>query len=128
MPPALGGVEVISISGKVTWAPLGVDLGARWLLRPLTVLFQVTYSVGEHFFTEPPSRFPGDYYDFSTAVRSGIGVGGALVRRNGGHLREVGVYWELVALDVMAVAWYRNQGALGPGDVLSLALGLRVGL
>lgn len=116
-----------SLTGKATLAPFGVALGQRWLLRPLTLALQVSYTFGERFFTEPPGRFPGDYYDFMTAPRAAVGVGGAVVRRNGGHLREVGVYWELVALDVMLVAWYRNPGALGPEDVFSLALGLRVG-
>lgn len=127
MPPAIGGVDVTALTGKVTWSPWTVGVGRRWALRPLGLGLQVTYTFGDDFFTEPPARFPGDYYDFPTALRAGVAVGGAFVRRNGGHLREVGVYWEVVALDVMLVAWARNPRALGPEDVLSLALGVRVG-
>lgn len=127
MPPAFGGVTVTSLTGKLSWMPWTAGVGRRWAVRPLGVALQVNYVLGDRFFTRLPSHLPDGYYDFATAVRAGVALGGAVVRRNGGTLREVGVYWELVALDVMLVAWARNPRALGPEDVFSLALGVRVG-
>lgn len=126
VPPAVGGVAVTSLTAKVSWMPWTVPIGPRWAVRVLGVALQLTYTFGDQFFTRLPDRYPENYYDFPTALRAGVAVGGAVVRRNGGTLKEVGVYWELVALDAMLVMWARNTRALGPGDVFSLALGVRV--
>lgn len=123
-----GGEDVWSLTGKLTWLPGALSLGRGWILRPFTLGLQVTYTFGEEFFVTLPGGYPDDYYDVPTALRAGLAVGGTLGRRNGGRLREVSLYWELVALDAMVVAWARNPGALGPAEVFSLALGLRVGL
>jgi hypothetical protein len=129
VPRAVGGDDIFSFTGKLTWLPWELSLGRRWLVRPFSMAVQLTYTLGGEYYVLLPERFPHEYYDFPTALRAGLAFGGTIGRRRGGGaLGEVGVYWELVALDVMLVTWYRNTGTLGPQDVFTLALGIRVAL
>lgn len=125
VPRAIGGTDILSITGKVTAHPLAVDAGGVEL-RPLALALQLTYTFGDQYFVRPPSRFPGKYYDFPTALRAGIGVGGGASVRIGE--RRIGAYLELVALDLMLKAWAENRETIGPSEVFSLALGLRADL
>jgi hypothetical protein len=128
VPYAVGGEDIVSFTAKATWLPWEVSLGREWRLRPITAGLQLTYTLGHDYYLLLPDRYPPEYYDFATALRAGIAVGGTLGRHGRGFAREVGVYWELVALDTMLRLWASNREALGPGDVFSLAIGLRVAL
>jgi hypothetical protein len=124
VPRAVGGTDVLSVTAKLTARPFTVDLREiEW--RPLALAAQLTYTFGDQYFVRPPSRFPGDYYDFPTAIRTGIAVGTAADVAVGTH--RVGAYVELVAMDVMLKAWAENGRTLGPRDVFSVAVGLRTG-
>lgn len=127
VPPAIGGDDVFSVTGKLTLQPWRRDLGRRWILRPLYGALLLTYTFGRQYFIRPPPQYRGGYFDGPTALRAGIALGGNVAVRTDGAVREVGLYWEVVALDFMLVSWFRNAGSLGPGDVFSLALGLRAG-
>jgi hypothetical protein len=125
VPRAVGGADVLSLTTKLTGQPFAVDVrGVEW--RPLTLAVQLTYTFGDQYFVQPPSRFPGDYYDFPTAIRAGLAVGSAADVAVG--TRRIGAYVELVALDLMLKAWADNPGTLGPRDVFSIAVGLRAGI
>jgi hypothetical protein len=128
VPRAIGAEDIVSFTGKLTWVPWRIPVERRWYVRPLTLGLQVTYTLGDEYFVTVPSRYGPGYYDFPTALRAGIALGGGVGRRLGGAIREVGLYYELVALDAMLFLWARNTRALGPEDVFTLALGVRVGL
>ena len=116
------------LTGKLTWLPWKVSLGRRWLVRPVSAALQLTYTFGDDYFVALPDGYPDDYYDFPTALRAGVALGGTVARRGRGTFREVGLYWEVVALDAMLLLWARNPETLGPRDVFSLALGIRATL
>jgi hypothetical protein len=128
VPSAIGGDDIISLTGKLTWLPWEVAVGRRWLVRPFSMAVQLTYTFGSDYYLFLPERYPREYYDFATALRAGLAFGGTFGRRTSGALREIAVYWEAVALDAMLVVWYRNTGSLGPQDVFTIALGIRVAL
>jgi hypothetical protein len=117
VPEAVGGDDLFSVTGKLTFAPWSVERG-RWRARPLTVGLQLGYTFGEQYFVFPRFVFT------PTALRSGLALG-ADVRRRVGR-RTVGLYAELVALDVGLVYWASNPRSIGPTDVFSLALGARL--
>jgi hypothetical protein len=127
VPPAVAGEHLWPVSAKLVWQPLRATY-ARWTLRPLTAGAQLTYTPGDEYFLVQPERYPGGYYDVPTAVRAGVALGGGLSRRARGAFSELGVYWELVAIDIELVDWIRNPRTIGPAEVFSLALGLRLGL
>jgi hypothetical protein len=127
VPPPLGGEHIVSLTGKVTWLPVRLGSAQGLTANLLTLSAQVTYTFGsEYWVFEPSGRYPTpDYYPLPTALRAAAGVGGD-VGRPVGSLERVSVYYELVALDLMLGYWIGNPAALGPSDVFSLAVGLRV--
>lgn len=118
VPEAVGGADIFSVTAKLRVAPWSI---ARrpWTFRPFTAAFQVTYTFGDQYFVIPPFRF------IPTALRSGLALGAEVVRASG--RRTLGVYAEAVALDLGLGYWLANRDALGPQDVFSLAVGVRLG-
>jgi hypothetical protein len=127
VPAAIDGADVFSITPKVTWAPLRLDAGRGWEVRPVTAALQLTYTFGHDYYLLLPERFPANYYDFATALRVGFAIGAEVARTLRGT-RRVGVYAELVALDALVLAWVRNPRTLGPTNVFTLAIGARLEL
>lgn len=127
VPPPLGGEHIVSLTSKVTWLPIRLGDANRLTVHPFTLSAQMTYTFGsEYWVFEPSGRYPTpDYYPLPTALRAGIGVGGDVGRPLWG-LERASIYYEVVALDVMLGHWIGNPRALGPADVVSLALGLRL--
>ena len=124
VPPALGGEPIVSLTSKVTALPLRL----RWrelAIQPLTLSAQLTWTLGSEYWIRQPDRYPDGYYPLPSALRAGVGVGGA-VGRALGRLEHVALYYEVVALDVMLGHWIGNPGTIGPSDALSLAFGVRL--
>lgn len=119
VPPRVAGEHLFSATTKLTWQPVRTRY-REWLLRPVSLGVQLTYTHGDQFFVRP------GYYAIPTAIRGGVTIGGSLVRTRLRHLREAGVYWEAVALDSALRHWSLNPETTGLGEVLSLALGVRV--
>lgn len=117
VPEAVGGTDIFSVTGKLTWAPWSIE-PRPWSIRPITAALQLTYTFGDQYFVIPDYPFP------PTALRAGIALG-AEVRRPLGR-RSLGIYFELVALDMGLVYWLSNRDALGPTDVFSVAVGARL--
>jgi hypothetical protein len=124
VPRQLGGESIVSVTGKLTFAPWRLRPDSGWSLRPLTAALQLTYTFGHEYFLRLPEHYPHGYYSAATAVRSALAVGASLGRRQWG-LEEVGAYAELVALDAMLGLWIANPRGLGATDVISLAVGVR---
>jgi hypothetical protein len=123
VPPSMAGVHLVALTGKLTWLPFEVSM-ARWRLRPVTLALAATHTFGDGFWLRLPSRYPPRYYPIATALRWSVAAGGLLGRRIGGF-EHVGLYWEVVAVDLPLVHWARNPEAVRASDVLSLALGVR---
>lgn len=117
VPEPLGGTDILSLTGKLTWAPWSIE-SLPWSFRPLTAALQLTYTFGDQYFVIPPYPFT------PTALRSGLALGAEVARRLA--RRSLGVYVELVALDLGLAYWLGNRDALGPADVFSVAVGVRL--
>lgn len=127
VPPPVGGEHIVSLTGKVTWLPVRVGAPEKLTVHPITVSAQLTYTFGsEYWVFEPSGRYPtSNYYPLPTALRAGVGVGGD-VGRPLWRIERVSLYYEVVALDLMLGNWIGNHDSLGPSDVFSLAVGLRI--
>lgn len=124
VPASVGGKDIFSTTAKLTWLPWRARPLPRWQLVPLTVGLQLSYAYGSDYFLSAPSRYPPGYYELPTAVDVGLTAGGGVVRelRSGG-VREVGLYYELVALGKMLQEWRENTRMLDASDVVSVAFG-----
>ena len=127
VPESVGGIDIYSLTGKLTWLPWRIQAGDDWQITPATLALQVTYTFGHDYFLLLPERYPTGYYSVPTAVRSGLALGGGVGRSLWGQ-RHVGLYYELVAVDAGLSFWLTNRRAVSVTDVFSLALGLRVEL
>lgn len=125
VPARHAGDDLVTVTGKLTWLPWRASLGRRWSLRPLTASLAVTHTTGDQFWVRLPDRYPPRYYELPSALRASFSIGGT-VGRGVGRLREVGLYWEVVAGDVPLASLIMNRDAVSPRDVFSVALGLRL--
>lgn len=126
-PESLAGVELWSLTGKVTWFPWRVGLGRGWSARPLSLAAQLTYTFGDRFFVFLPERYGPEYYPLPTALRAGLALGTA-IGRPAGRLEHLGAYAEVVAVDLPLAYLFSNLGTVRASEVLSLALGVRLEL
>jgi hypothetical protein len=126
-PESLAGVELWSLTGKVTWFPWRVGLGRGWSARPLSVAAQLTYTLGDRFFVVLPERYGPEYYPLPTALRAGLALGTA-IGRPVGRLEHLGAYAEVVGVDLPLGYLVSNLGTVRASEVLSVALGVRLEL
>lgn len=126
VPASVGGKDIVTTTAKLTWAPWRARVLPRWHVVPLTAGVQLSYAYGSEYFLTAPSRYPPGYYELPTALDVGLAVGGGVVRELRGPVREVGAYYELVALGKMLQEWRENTRTLDASDVVSLALGALV--
>lgn len=123
VPESVGGKDILSVTGKLGYAPWRLRVAPRWHVVPLTAAVQATYTFGSQYFVEAPEHYPSGYYEMPTALDLGVSLGGAVLRQQRGSDREVGVYYEIVALGKMLMLWRENPDVLDASDVLSMALG-----
>jgi len=126
-PEALAGVDLWSVTGKLTWLPWRVRLGGEWTARPLSLAVQVTHTFGDRFFLQLPERYGPGYYPLPTSLRGSVALGTALGRPAWGF-DHLGVYAEVVAVDIPFAYLISNLGTVHATEVLSVALGLRLEL
>jgi len=125
-PARLTGVEIFTISEKLSWAPWRLAGARGFRLEPAVLSFQLTYAFGDAYFVRSPARYPEAYYQVPTALHSGVGLGACAWWRPPRGGPEVGLYAEAVALGAMVALWRENPRTLGLDDVVSLAFGLAV--
>ena len=124
VPPPLAGEHIVATTAKVTWAPLLLRTRTGWVVRPLTLAAQLTYTFGSEYFVVLPDHYPPGYFQLPTALRSAFALGAAAGAPWLG-LAEVGGYVEVVATDALVGLWIGNPETVGPTDVFSVALGVR---
>jgi hypothetical protein len=125
VPASIADVDLLMVTGKLTFLPWKWRLPHGWRLRPVTSSLALTYTFGDRFFLRSPDKYPtSDYYPLPTALRGTVALGATLGRAVR-SFEELGVFVELVAVDIPLAFWVRNQDAVRASDVISVALGLR---
>lgn len=128
VPEAVAGDDIYPLTGKLTYAPWSLNAGSRWRVEPMRAALQLTYTFGSQYFTRLSDRYPSGYYDLPSAWHTGVALGAAVARRaRGERRREVGLYWELVALPLQLREWRKNPDVLDANDIFSFAVGVTVG-
>lgn len=127
VPPFQGGETIYVGTLKVTGWPLELNLGEDWHLRPISVGGVMSLTFGDEYWIFVPDRYPDDYYEFSTAVRFGVFVGGSFGRKfPDATVRNVDLYWEFGVTDLELWLFLENPHQLTFWDVLHVALGVAV--
>ncbi|MBT9392153.1 hypothetical protein KLP40_03175 [Hymenobacter sp. NST-14] len=116
---------------KLLYSPWTLPLTSRLTVKPLSVGVYGSYT---HGLRNPgkPGQYPDDYYWFSNIMRVGPLLGSrlsyALPATATGRRRNLSGYYELGTNDLYLLSYVQNRQALGPHDILTLTLGLKLDL
>jgi hypothetical protein len=125
VPQSVGGVEIHSLSAKVTWHPVKKKEWRSYELRPLSLGALASYTFGKQYFLFSPKNYPYSYYNFPTALHGGVFIGGRLDRKLSSG-KKLGIYYELGTNDRELVSYGTNLDAISPLDILNLAIGAKL--
>ncbi len=129
LPQKYGGDALISLTTKITYSPWRIPLKNDYHVSPFSIGFYSSHTFGPQFDTKWPEYYPKGYYWWATAIRLGAYVGGkvGLDVKNKKHIKGFEFYYEVGTYDLMFISYVQNTGFLKPSDILSLALGVKVG-
>ncbi|GAA4320144.1 hypothetical protein [Flaviaesturariibacter amylovorans] len=126
VPASVGGVDIHTISSKLTWFPVRPFPVSGLRVRPLSAGVLVAYTFGKQYFLFAPKNYPYTYYDFPTAMHFGLFVGGdATIAVKSDARHRWGLYYEVGTTDKLLISYVTNHRSLRPSDILSLAIGVR---
>ena len=117
-----------TFTAKERFTPWHCHINPRWTIEPLTTgVFFNTIS-GEDFWRRQPSRYPKNYYWFSTKVRTNIFIGQRVRFRIPDHRRfmhqYISLYYEISTCDLYLASKFNNK-SFPWRETLSLAIGLK---
>jgi len=130
VPKHYGGSTLTLASAKVMYSPWRVPISEKLELLPLTAGLYFSYTHGT-INDELPGQYSKDYYWFSTDTRYGPMLGSRLTFLGPpiaatGQPRKISAYYELGSNDLYIVSYAGNTKGLSIGDILTLALGVKV--
>lgn len=118
LPESIGGDEIHSVTGKLTWIAI-VSGMAEYRLQLLSTGLLVNYAFGKQFFVSSAPGYSFRYYGFPTALDIGIFVGGGVEKG------RWGLYYEAITTGKKLASFIPNRESLKLGDILNLGFGMR---
>jgi len=130
LPKSIGGVRIHSVSAKFVWIPIKSVGGKKFILEPLTTGVVVNYSFGKQYFSFDPPNYPYRYYSFPTAIHSALFLGSRFGFNfpPNTFVRRLSFYYEILTYDREIISFISNTKSLQPDDIITLSLGIRIGL
>jgi hypothetical protein len=116
VPESIGGINIHSVTGKLTWLPLAVERN-NFTFNLLTAGVLANYAFGKQY---DFSREAFDYYGFPTAAHIGLFVGGGLTRN------KLGLYYELGSTDRDIVSFVNNTKGIRFHEIINIGIGARL--
>lgn len=110
---------------KQTFVPWSIRCADCFSVEPFKCGIYLNSIVADEFWLREPSRYPKGYYGFSTKVRAHIFIGQnyRFHLRDCGALRDIALFWEANACDLMLISRMTNH-YLSAGDYISLSVGV----
>ncbi|MFC0774696.1 hypothetical protein [Terrimonas alba] len=122
VPESVGGVNIHSITAKLTWLPVSKSLKNDLKLDLLTAGILVNYSFGRRYHLFSRTKYSFVYYGFPTAAHTAVFVGGAITKN------KFGVYYEFGTTDRDLVSFASNPKAIGFFEIINIGIGARISL
>ena len=118
-----------TITLKETFIPWHLQFNPKTTLEPLSCGLYVNTIIGQRFWSHLPSRYPNNYYWFSTRFRVNVFIGEQLVwklrTRPGSKPMSISAFYELSTCDLYLVDYWGNR-SLKVKDLIGLSLGLKL--
>ncbi|MET0638372.1 MAG: hypothetical protein ABWZ25_20250 [Chitinophagaceae bacterium] len=119
VPERAGGIDIHSVSAKLTWAAVSSQLRKDIRVDWLTTGVLVNYVFGKQYFLFNPKRYPFTYYGFPTAAHVGVSVGGGI------YFKKLGLYYELGTTDRYIMSYIESPDAISFTDIFNVGFGAR---
>lgn len=115
VPEKIGGINIHSVTGKLTWLPLSLNR-KNTTYHLLTTGFLVNYAFGKQYdFSEEAF----EYYGFPTAAHVGLFVGGGITHN------KLGLYYELGSTDRDIVSYVNNTKGIRFHEIINIGIGAK---
>jgi hypothetical protein len=130
LPKSVGGVCIHSISAKVTWISIHPVRIKKCQAEPLMTGLIINYSFGKQYFSFDPPYYPYKYYSFPTAIHSALFLGSRIGFNfpTNTFVSRLSLYYEVLSYDREIISFISNTKSLQVGDIITLSLGIRIGL
>ena len=113
---------------KENLIPWRTMISDQWRFEPLTCSFYLTTIFGNEFWSHQPSRYPNNYYPFSTKIRINLSVGERItfiLPEKKKWVKRMTAFYEIGSCDLYLIDYFSNK-QVGLKDVLGLSLGLKM--
>lgn len=114
---------------KENFMPWRIRLKKQMMLEPLSCGLYVNTIVGNQFWSRLPSRYPNNYYWFSTRFRINVFMGERMtwqLRKGRRGPRSITAFYELSTCDLYLHDYFANH-SVKIRDIVGLSLGVKVG-
>ena len=121
VPESVGGVNIHSLTAKLTWLPLSTikkDIKIDWLTAGLLI----NYAFGRRYHLFSRTKYSFVYYGFPTAAHMAVFAGGAISKK------RLGLYYEFGTTDRDLVSYVNNKKAIGFFEIINIGIGARIQL
>lgn len=119
VPKSAGGVDIHSLTAKLTWLPLSTvkkDCRIDWL----TTGILLNYAFGRRYHLFSRTKYSFVYYGFPTAAHVAIFAGGGISRK------KLGLYYEFGTTDRDVVSYVNNRKAIGFFEIINIGIGAKL--
>ena len=118
----------VTLTLKENFIPWRCEMGQGWDVAPLTCGMYMNALFGEEFWNHQPSRYPNNYYWFSTRFRFNAFVGQRLTKdidfTKRRFVKSMSVFYEVSSCDIYIIELFSNKH-VHLIDVLGLSIGLK---
>ena len=118
VPEKIGGINIHSVTGKLTWLPVSIQSN-KYKFDLLTTGLLVNYAFGKQY---DFSRVSFNYYGFPTAAHIAFFAGGGISRN------KSGLYYELGITDRDLISFASNSKGIKFHEIINIGIGARVSL
>lgn len=122
VPSWVGGVDIHSLTAKLTWLPLEREYSNNIIIDWLNAGILLNYAFGRRYHLFSRTRYSFVYYGFPTAAHVAFFLGGGVTKKN------VGLYYEFGTTDSKLVSFASNSKAIPFTDIINIGFGVRLKL
>lgn len=122
VPKGIGGINIQSITAKLTWIPVSRSFKNDIKLDLLTAGLLVNYTFGRQYHLFSRTRYSFVYYGFPTAAYLALFAGGGITKN------KLGLYYEFGVTDRDLISFANNPKAISFLEIINIGIGARVSL
>ena len=107
-------------------------MGKDWDVEPLSCGMYLNAILGDNFWNQQPSRYPNNYYWFSTRFRINVFAGQRFTKNldlnnKKTFVKSATLFYEVSTCDLYMIDFIKNS-KIGILDVVGLSLGMKFNL